>query len=219
MSPYNSFPLYLIISSYLIMSILLIYACMGINWQRLKQSPYLQHFFWGAIIVISALMNMQAGLLAGLEFHLMGYTALTLLMGWRLALLVGLGVTLGDLAFAQIDLTGFAYKYLMNCALVIFFSANFATLIERYLPRNPFIYIMFSAFFNAGLSHAFGDSIKALNLVFMDIYTLEQVWREYLRYLPLIMFPEGVINGMFISGMVAFNPKWLSSFDEDLYFR
>lgn len=219
MPPYHVFPTFIITGSYLVSALLLIYASIGINWKMLRENTYLQHFFWGAIIAISGLMSMQAGLLAGLEFHLMGYTALTLLMGWRLALLVGVGVELGRFAFGLIDLNGLAYSYLFSCVLVVLFSSSMLRIIERYLPTNPFIYIMFAAFFTAGLSHAVSDGIKAVNLVLMDIYSMEQVWREYLRYLPLIMFPEGVINGMFISGMVAFNPRWLSSFDEDVYFR
>ena len=30
------------------------------------------------------------------------------------------------------------------------------------------------------------------------------------------MFPEGVVNGMFITGMVVFHSRWLSTFDDEL---
>jgi len=33
------------------------------------------------------------------------------------------------------------------------------------------------------------------------------------------MFPEGVVNGMFITGMVVYHSRWLSTFDEDSYFN
>lgn len=220
MPPYDSFPTYILIGAYVLMLALLVYALIGINWGRLHQYASLQHFFWGAILVLSLLSHMmKAGLLPALEFHLMGYTALTLLMGWRLALLVGVGVSLVGLVFGFVSLSGFAYQYLIDCAITILFSWRFLRFSQRYFPLNPFVYIMVGTFFNAGLAHVFSDLIKGMNLVLMDVYSLEQVWREYLRYLPLIMFPEGVINGMFITGMVVFNPKWLSSFDEDVYFR
>lgn len=218
MPPYNEFPLYVLFASFGLMLILLGYAIKGVNWRLFRDNSSLQHFFLGSIVVLSLLLSMQAGLLAGLEFHLMGYTALTLLMGWRLALLVGVGVGLFGLLFGFVSIDNFAYQYLINCALPVLFSWNWLRFVERNLPKNPFIYIMAATFFNAGLTHAFSDSIKAFNLVAMDVYSLEQVWREYLRYLPLIMFPEGVINGMFITGMVVFGPHWLSSFDEDEYF-
>lgn len=218
MEPYNLFPAYVLIGSYVAMVALIIYAGLDINWRRFYAQPSLQHFFLGSVVVISLLMTMQAGLLPGLEFHLMGYTAATLLMGWRLALLVGIFVELLALIFGVWELESFAYKYLINCALPVILSWNLFRLVERYFPKNPFIYIMLGAFLNAGFTHALADVAKGFHLVLLEVYSLEQVWREYLRYLPLIMFPEGVINGMFITGMVAFNPQWLSSFDEDVYF-
>ena len=60
---------------------------------------------------------------------------------------------------------------------------------------------------------------RLVSLWQLDVYTLDKVWHNYLRYLPLMMFPEGVINGMFITGMVVFNSRWLSTFDEDSYFN
>lgn len=219
MPPYDHFPSYVLIGAYCLMLVFLGYAMVGVNWRLFRENSSLQHFFLGSIVVLSLLLTMQAGLLAGLEFHLMGYTALTLLMGWRLALLVGVGVGLMGLLFGFVGINNFAYQYLINCALPVLFSWNVFRFVERNLPKNPFIYIMVATFFNAGLAHAFSDSIKAFSLVLMDVYSLEQVWREYLRYLPLIMFPEGVTNGMFITGMVVFSPKWLSSFDEDEYFN
>ena len=38
------------------------------------------------------------------------------------------------------------------------------------------------------------------------IDTASEVWLDYLRFLLLMMFPEDVINGMFLAGIVSFRP-------------
>ena len=49
--------------------------------------PLKANFFLGSLLVVSGFWFMRAGVRPGLDFHIIAATALTLLMGWRLALL------------------------------------------------------------------------------------------------------------------------------------
>src|SRR5690554_7016992 len=68
---------------------LLGWALYGVNWQVLASNRTAQHVFYGSVLLCLPFWLLSAGILPGLHFHLLGMTALTLVMGWRLALLVG----------------------------------------------------------------------------------------------------------------------------------
>jgi uncharacterized membrane protein len=53
-------------------------------WGRLR-APAGLHVFLGACVALIALWHLNAGIQAGLNFHLLGATAMTLMFGWRLA--------------------------------------------------------------------------------------------------------------------------------------
>ena len=54
-------------------------------------------------------------------------------------------------------------------------------------------------------------------LVAAGAYPLERVAYEYLPFLPLMMLPEGFLNGMLVAILAGFRPHWLCSFDERRY--
>jgi len=197
----------------------LIWAAWGCNWAALLANRNAQHFFFGSSIVIAAFWLMKAGILPGLSFHILALTAVTLMMGWRLTVVSATLAQMGLVLIGQLDWPMLGYQLLFGCFLPIAFSFWFYCLVYKRLTHNPFVYILVAGFLNAGLTHAFSDLMTSASYWLSGSYSLAQIWHDYLRYLPLMMFPEGVINGMFISGMVAFHSRWLSTFDEDSYFQ
>lgn len=194
-------------------------ALRRVNWQALREYRGTQHLFWGSVVVVAVFWYLRAGIQPGIEFHILGYTALMLMMGWPLALLAAFFIQLLMLISGQFVWQELGYQYLFFSVLPVLFSYSFYLLVYRRLTHNPFIYILLAGFFNAALTHAFTDLLRSALLTLLEIYSPQLIWRDYLRYLPLMMFPEGVVNGMFISGMVVFHSRWLSTFDEDSYFR
>ncbi|WP_051219320.1 energy-coupling factor ABC transporter permease [Oceanobacter kriegii] len=195
------------------------YSIYSYRWQALRENRTAQHLFYGSVVVLVMLWMSKAGILPGLEFHVLGLTAATLMMGWRLALLAAALMQLGLLLLGATHWTDFGYHLLIQNALPIAFTWQFYSLVYKRLPHNPFVYILVAGFLNAGFTHAFLDVLQSLAYLASGDYTLAKVWHDYLRYLPLMMFPEGVVNGMFIAGMVAFHTEWLSTFNEDSYFK
>lgn len=209
----------LLIFSAVIAVLILLAAIRQVNWSAIQAHRAAQHMFWGSVLVVSVFWYLRAGIQPGIEFHILGYTALTLMMGWQLALLAAFFVQLLMLLAGKFIWQELAYQYVFFSALPVMFSYGFYLLVYRRMTHNPFVYILVAGFFNAGFTHAFTDIVRSALLLAMELYTPDILWRDYLRYLPLMMFPEGVVNGMFITGMVVFHPRWLSTFDEDSYFR
>ena len=208
-----------LILSWLISAPLLFYTIKTINWAAFSHHAGVQHFFLGSLLVVSGFWFMRAGVRPGLDFHIIAATALTLLMGWRLALL-NMAIVLVVMVFlGVIEPEAWAVSFLLGAAIPVFAAYQFFLNVYRRMPHNPFIYILVAGFLNAGFTQVVYACSVSGWYWFEGIYTLEQIWRDYLRMLPLMMFPEGITNGMFIAGMVSFHPRWLSTFDEDSYFN
>lgn len=194
-------------------------AAWSTNWSALLANRSAQHFFFGSSVIMAAFWLMKAGVLPGLNFHILALTAVTLMMGWRLTILAASLAQSGLAAFGALEWSMLGYQILIGCVLPILFSFWFYCLVYKRLVHNPFVYILVAGFLNAGFTHAFSDIVHCASYWLLGVYTLDAIWHDYLRYLPMMMFPEGVVNGMFIAGMVAFHSRWLSTFDEDSYFQ
>ena len=203
----------------LLSAVLLGYCGKTYRWQALQENRTAQHLFYGSVVVLVMLWMARAGILPGLEFHVLGLTAATLMMGWRLALIAAALMQIGLVLLGTNHWADFGYHLLIENALPIAFTWQFYSLVYKRLPHNPFIYILVAGFLNAGFTHAFLDVVQSLSYAAAGDYPIAKIWHDYLRYLPLMMFPEGVVNGMFIAGMVAFHTEWLSTFNEDSYFK
>ena len=54
-------------------------------------------------------------------------------------------------------------------------------------------------------------------LLLAGAYTLPQLSDSLLLFLPLMFFPEAMLNGWLISIMVGFKPNWVRSFRDEEY--
>ncbi|PID42840.1 MAG: hypothetical protein CSB48_08425 [Proteobacteria bacterium] len=198
--------------------LVLLIAARQVNWSVFSHHLAAQHLFLGSVVAVSVFWYMRAGVLPGMYFHILGYTSLMLMMGWPLALMAAslaqcLMVISGKTTWIEAG-----YQYFFYSVLPVLFSYGFYLFVYRRLTHNPFVYILVAGFLNAGFTHAFTDVIRSFMMWQLDIHPFSLIWHDYLRYLPLMMFPEGVVNGMFVTGMVVFHSRWLSTFDEDSYF-
>ncbi|MCB1771174.1 MAG: energy-coupling factor ABC transporter permease, partial [Candidatus Competibacteraceae bacterium] len=153
-----------------------------------------------------------------LGFHLLGVTVYTLMFGWSLGV-IGASLIMLAVTVTNGDWAAFAANALLLGALPVSISYGVYVLVDRYLPRHLFIYIFLCAFFNAML--AAGVTVWALValLVVTETYTFARISSEYLPFLPLYLFPEGLINGMVITVLVGLRPDWLKTYDDERYLK
>ena len=103
--------------------------------------------------------------------------------------------------------------------LELHLSASLAALLRRYLPPNPFIYTLGAGFFGGILAILAAMLATALVQHAGGAYPWDTLWEKYLQTLPIIAYPEGFINGVFATAMVAFHPNLLTTFNPNDYLK
>ena len=196
----------------------LLWAIRTAPWQRLKNSTQL-NVWLGACVALIALWSIKTGIKPGLNFHLLGATAFTLMFGPQLAIL-GLGIVL--VAVTLNGLGGwesFALNALFMGVLPVFISYGLYWLADRKLPNNFFIYIFINAFLGAALAMAVTGITVTLALELSGAYSAAYLNREYLPYFILVGWSEAISTGMALTLMVIYRPDWVCSFDDNRYLK
>lgn len=186
------------------------------NWRRLADRDQL-NVFLGTVVCVLMLWTMRAEVQPGFVWHLSGMVTLTLMWGWSLAVIAGSLALLASALFGLIAWAGFLPSALVFVVLPSALTQVVLGLARAYLPKHYFIYVFVNAFFAGGLIAilvAFGAT--GLLLV-VEAYTLQKLLDSYLLFLPLMFFPEAVLNGWLISIMVGFKPRWVGSFRDEEY--
>ncbi len=155
----------------------------------------------------------------GLEFHLLLMTTITLMFGWSYAILCAslaqLGLTLGG----QAEWGTYAWNMLLNGALPVGVTYSIYRLMDWWLPRHFFVYIYVCAFLGGALAMLLSRLAGLGLLLASGASGLEQITPDYLKILPIMLFPEAFLNGGLITMLVVFRPEWVSSFTDERYLR
>lgn len=169
----------------------------------------------GATVTMLVLWQVKAGIRPGLDLHLLGASALTLVSGPALALL---GLTIALVASTLIDgatLTNFAFGGWLLVALPIGLTYLFVMLCHRYLPQHIFIYLFVAVFLATAVSMALTALTISGLLAASGVYPPSHLSREYLPYFLLLSWPEALLTGMALTLMVVFRPHWVATYYED----
>lgn len=199
-------------------AVVLGYVMYNRPWKAIR-AVELSNVFMGACVALMLLWSIKAGISPGLTFHPLGVTVLTLMFGWRLAVLAAtvivVGVTLNGMGGWQ----ALGLNVLLAGVIPVLVSYAIYRVVDRKLPNNFFIYIFACAFLGAGLAM----TISAFGIIGIlaggGVYTLERISYEYLPFLPLIVLPEALLNGMAMTLLVGLRPQWVSTFDDDRYIK
>ena len=195
---------------------LLVWALRTAPWRRLKDASQL-NLWLGACVVLMALWSIKTGIKPGLNFHLLGATAMTLMFGPQLAILgiiiVLTAVTLAGMSGWQ----GYGWNALVMGAVPIAVSYGMYWLADRKLPNHLFVYIFLNAFFGGALAMAATGLGATLLLLWSGAYPAAYLFHDYLPYFILMAWSEAVTTGMAITMMVVYTPQWVGTFDDARY--
>ncbi len=192
--------------------LVLLIAAWRFDWRVWLADKTRQHLCFGAAIALVPLWMLQAGVKEGLEVHFLGLTTLALMLGWRMGLLMG------SLSLLLITLFGFetpealGANLLLGVIVPLTFSYFVFLLTYSYLIRHLFVYIFVAGFFNAALTIAVKTLSFAGYMLWSGQYNGQTVMDNYLGILPLLLFPEALLNGMAITLLVVFRPQWMRTF-------
>ncbi|WP_024328294.1 energy-coupling factor ABC transporter permease [Thioalkalivibrio sp. ALR17-21] len=179
--------------------------------------PGRAQLFVGAFIALLVIWTLRAQTVDGLALHLMGMTAVTLVFGWQLAILlaflvVGVLGLFGVLPMSTVPLT-----VLLAGILPVAVTWGLLRLTETRLPPHMFIYLYGVAFLGGALSAVVAVLGTAAVYGLFTELAWHEVYRDYVRYLPLLILPESVVNGIVVTALVVLRPGWLATWSDERY--
>ncbi|MFZ6047444.1 energy-coupling factor ABC transporter permease [Pseudomonas sp. CR3202] len=188
-------------------------------WVELFSDFRRQHLLFGTVLALFLLWLMRRDFASGLSYHLIGMTAVTLLLDWPLAVLGGLTAQLGLLALGKQDLSALGVNGALLVLLPVLVTELCAKWVEHYQPRNLFVYIFCCGFFPAALA-ALLCVLIGLGVLWVDgVFPMPPWLEDFIGYLWLVMFPEAFINGTAVTALVVFCPEWLETFNRTRYLQ
>ena len=205
------------LAALLIWLLLLTFSLRRTLWQLLHDNPLYQHLLLGSAIALIPLWTLRAGLHDGLEVHFLGLTTLTLLLGWRLALLAPCLTLLVLDYFGVTNLADFGWQALVGIALPVASSWLLFLASWAWLPRHLFVYIFVAAFLGGALAISVKVAASALLMGLSGSCPGHTLTAAYLSIWPLLLFPEALLNGMAMTVLAIYRPHWVNTFFDRTY--
>jgi uncharacterized membrane protein len=202
-------------SATLVYAVLLTVALLSTPWAKIRDNEA-SHVYFAAVAVVAILWTLRAGIEPGLNYHLLGVTALYLMFGWQFALLAVSLVLLITTWQGPAGWEAFGVNALLMGALPVLSTRLLLAVSQRWLPPNFFIYI----FINSFLAAAFAILLCGLAATLVHGLASGNTAgpaSDYLLYLPMLMFGEAFINGMVMTLLVAYRPRWVATFHDRWY--
>jgi uncharacterized membrane protein len=185
------------------------------KWSMLLDKSNLNTFLAACVFVLG-LWLIKTGVQPGLNFHLIGATALTLMFRPLFALFALALITAAVTAW-QGDFASFAQNWIIMGAVPVAISWGIFRLVDRKLPNHLFIYIFLNAFFGAAIAiMAVGLTATAV-LTMAGAYAGSYLLEEYLPFFLLMAWGEAFSTGMLVTMMVVWRPEWVATFDDQRY--
>jgi len=178
-------------------------------WDELILSDGRQHRLGIVAVCLMLLWWMRAGISAGLGVHFLGMTAATLILGWPAALVASLAPVLGSAAIGLESWPTVGVSGFLTATVPVCVTALLCRALHRFLPENPFIDLLGAAFFGGVLSALVARGAIVLLLLTTGAEPQPLILDQSWVIVALTALPEGVVNGMIVSLLFAWNPDWL----------
>ncbi len=186
-------------------------------WPKFKSEKSFQHLTYSVLFALLLLWSAQASVKEGLTIHFLAVTTLTMMFGWRCAFILTIPVSFALVIVGKISLFGLPEYLLLSCLLPILTSYAVFSISYHYLPRNIFVFIFIAGFFNGGLTGSLHLLINAGYQLNLGQHDWKTILDNYLIFVPLLAFPEGLLNGMSLAILSVFKPEWLRVFSDRDY--
>jgi len=178
------------------------------------------HLLLGSAVAVAVLWLIRARVDPGLGLHVLGVTTVTMVLGWRLALVA---TALAEATALALSVHGFASPgalaagWLVSGVVPASVTYAIAWLARFHLPRNLFVYLFICCFFGSALAVG-GTWLAGLALLSASGYPPPVAAGDSLfAFLPLVLFPEAFINGALMTLLAVYRPDWVRLYDERWY--
>ena len=212
---YDTAPLTLVVLGWLVVAPWLALSLLSVRRQFLPSSVT-QHAWLAAIVATSFLWVLHVRSPVGLDFGLLGGALFTLVFG-RARAILGL---LAALALHTLLTGGSWVNFGLNGTLLAIVPACAASLlqrlIERWLPKNIFVFIFGNGLFVTLLVTALASVLLLVASAAGAHAALRQL-SEHLAYSLLLAWGEALVSGMIFSALVVFLPQAVLTYRQDAY--
>jgi uncharacterized membrane protein len=191
-------------------------ALLTVRWSKLADNEA-SHVYFAAVAVVALLWTLRAGIAPGHNYHLLGVTTLCLMFDWQFAVLAVSLVLLVTTWQGPAGWEAFALNALLMGALPVLATRVLLYASQRWLSHNFFIYIFLNAFLAGVLGILLCGLAAAAVLALAEGDAVNRTGGDYLMFIPLLMFGEGFLNGMAMTLLVAYRPRWVSTFHDRWY--
>lgn len=188
-----------------------------LSFDVLSQNKRLQHILFGSSASIFILWLFRTGIYDGLDVHFLWLAACTLLLGFRWAVvsasiaLIGC-VLLGLEPWQNIGIKGLAGVVFPIATTYAIYSFSF-----HRLPKHFFIYVFVCGFFG-GMAALVAKMGMLSGYYWLEgIHEWQTIKDNYLILIPLLLFPEGLLNGMSMTMLILYKPHWVYTFHDKFY--
>jgi uncharacterized membrane protein len=185
--------------------------------KQIIEDKAFQHRLFGSITCVFVLWLFRVSIYDGLVMHFLWLTALTLVLGFRWAIIAGSIVLLGSTLIGQESYAMLGVNGILGLALPIGFTYLMFMLTFHKLPRHVFTYIFLCAFFPGAISMA----LKMLSLsayFYVDgMHAWDVIEYNYAQLTMLMVFPEAFFNGMTMTCLIIYKPDLVYTFEDKFY--
>jgi uncharacterized membrane protein len=196
--------------------VMLVLAVWLAPWRGLVRSG-LFNVFAGACVATWLLWSLRTPAELDFVWHLSGMVSLTLIFGWSLAVIAGALALLAVTGAGLSDWSGWVPTFVASVLVPASFAQLMLLLARRWLPKHYVIYVFGNAFVTAGLSGVLVSLASVTLLMWGTDLPMSQLESGYLRFLPLMFFPEAMFNGLVMVILVGYRPQWVRSFSDKEY--
>jgi len=185
---------------------------------RMLLTPANLNIFLGATVILLGFWLIKAGIKPGLNLHLLGATALTLMFRPWFAIL-SLAIVLAGLTIHNGQYDAYPANLMLMGVLPVSVSWFLYRLVDSKLPNHFFIYIFINCFFGAALATASVGLATTAYAALSGAYSLSYLLENYAPYYFLMAWAEAFATGMIMTILVVYKPEWVATFDDKRYLQ
>ncbi len=136
------------------------------DWRAMRLEPTRYHLLFGGILFCLVLWLLSVRVIEGLWIHFLGATTLTLILGWRFAIIAGSVAVLVYTVLIGESLAAVGPAWLLTIAIPVTVSRWLVHVLRRLKSHNLFIY-MLGAGFGGGMLSVLATVIVAMPLLWL----------------------------------------------------
>lgn len=203
----------------LVSASVLLWAARTAPWRKLMARDERQHLWYGAILVLGVVWAIMGFSVRDIfRLHPMLVTVLTLVFGFRLAVLCGALALLLSLLLGSGAWQAGPFAWLTTVVFPAALTYQLLWLVSKTRVQNLFLYTLGVGFVGGLLTPlSIASSTLLLFWIFPPQYFNEVLDNFYL--ILLFTFPEGFLNGMLTSSLAVMAPHLVKTYDDDFYLR